>query len=152
MTIAPKAASTTRLAAIAGTNNPRFWDPKIHTNVKASGIKRPLVSRGRQNKKGGHAQVQPEGLPPLCIHLGVKDWEMKHLLDPQGHYNTIMKLFNLYEIPVVVPNVCDTKDKLFHLSEYSEKLTAGLPVAVEIDMYLWTFAPDTKRPTGSRIY
>jgi hypothetical protein len=52
--------------------------------------------------------------------------------------------------------------------EYSKKLTAGLPVVVEVIMqlwlhidlgeikrspcYRWTFAPDRKRPTGSRIY
>lgn len=66
----------------------------------------------------------------------VEDWKMKHLPDPQGHYNTVMELFNLHEIPVVVPNVRDAEGILIHPAEYSEKLTAGLPVTVEVIMRL----------------
>lgn len=48
----------------------------------------------------------------------------------------VMELFNLQEIPVAVPNVRDAKGMLIHPAEYSEKLTAGLPVAVEVVMRL----------------
>ncbi|KAG2131550.1 hypothetical protein BD769DRAFT_1666585 [Suillus cothurnatus] len=83
---------------------------------------------------------------------GVEDWKLMHMPDPQGHYHTVMKIFKLDEIPVVVPNVRDADGVLIHPSEYSQKLKSGQPVAVEVVMRLWTFAPDGKRPTGSRIY
>ncbi|KAG1880594.1 hypothetical protein C8R48DRAFT_767366 [Suillus tomentosus] len=105
------------------------------------------VLKQKFGPKGSAVSSDPDG-----DERGVESWKMKHMPDPHGHYSTVMSLFNLEEIPVVVPDVRDAEGVLIHPADYSKKLTTGLPVAVEVMMRLWTFAPDTKRPTGSRIY
>ncbi|KAG1823151.1 hypothetical protein EV424DRAFT_1538648 [Suillus variegatus] len=83
---------------------------------------------------------------------GVHDWTLKDLKDPQGHFKTVIDLYKLEKVPVTVPNVRDAAGSLIHPSAYSEHFTKAMPVAAEVVMRLWTFAPDNKRPTGSRIY
>ncbi|KAG2150883.1 hypothetical protein DEU56DRAFT_752539 [Suillus clintonianus] len=83
---------------------------------------------------------------------GINEWKLKDMPDPQGHYCTAINLFNLEDIPVVVPNIQDTHGVLIHPLEYSVKIKTAVPVAVEIVLRLWTFGIDDKHPTGSRIY
>ncbi|KIK34066.1 hypothetical protein CY34DRAFT_110421 [Suillus luteus UH-Slu-Lm8-n1] len=83
---------------------------------------------------------------------GVHDWTLKDLEDPQGHFKMVIDLYKLEKVPVMVPNVLDAVGNLIHSSEYSKHFTKPMPVAAEVVMRLWTFVPDNKRPTDSRIY
>ncbi|KAG1876933.1 hypothetical protein C8R48DRAFT_668951 [Suillus tomentosus] len=83
---------------------------------------------------------------------GVHDWKLKDMPDPHGHYRTVMDIFQLENVPVVVPNVRDAEGALIHPAEYSKIFTTAMPVVAEVVMRLWTFAPDGRREKGSRIY
>jgi hypothetical protein len=95
-------------------------------------ISDPSIPEAAEHGQCSHASARIKAdIPP-----GVKDWKMKHLPDPQGHYNMVIDLFNLKEIPVVVPNVRDADGVLIHPVEYSKKQMAGMPVAVKVIMWL----------------
>ncbi|KAG2111343.1 uncharacterized protein F5147DRAFT_772060 [Suillus discolor] len=64
----------------------------------------------------------------------------------------MIDVHGLDDVPVVVPNVWDADRSLIHPSEYSKRLDKGTPVTVEVLLQLWTFGPENKCPTGSRIY
>ncbi|KAG1758976.1 hypothetical protein EV702DRAFT_1208311 [Suillus placidus] len=83
---------------------------------------------------------------------GVHDLKLKDMPDPHGHFQTIMDLFHLENVPVVILNVQDADGALIHPAEYSKIFTTALPVVAEVVMRLWTFAPNGKHETGSRIY
>ncbi|KAG1850155.1 hypothetical protein F4604DRAFT_1934605 [Suillus subluteus] len=103
-----------------------------------------LKDRFALKKTGGGDDV---GVPK-----GVNDWTLKDLEDPHGHFKMVIDLYKLDKVPVMVPNVQDAAGNLIHPSEYSKHFTKAMPVAAEVVTRLWTFAPDNKRPTGSRIY
>ncbi|KAG2051083.1 hypothetical protein BDR06DRAFT_1010636 [Suillus hirtellus] len=81
---------------------------------------------------------------------GVHDWKLKDMPNPHGHYHTVMDIFQLENVPVVVPNVRDAEGALIHPAEYSKIFTTAMPVVAEV--VIWTFAPDGRREKGSRIY
>ncbi|KAG1892004.1 hypothetical protein F4604DRAFT_1912736 [Suillus subluteus] len=103
-----------------------------------------LKDRFASKKTGGGDDV---GVPK-----GVNDWTLKDLEDPHSHFKMVIDLYKLDKVPVMVPNVQDAAGNLIHPSEYSKHFTKAMPVAAEVVTRLWTFAPDNKRPTGSRIY
>ncbi|KAG1788811.1 hypothetical protein EV424DRAFT_1355954 [Suillus variegatus] len=75
----------------------------------------------------------------------VREWRMKDMLSPQGHLQMVMDLYNVDNVPIVVPNVRDAAGGLIHPSEYSKKFRQGSVVAMEVVMCF-------KRLVGSRIY
>ncbi|KAG1765860.1 hypothetical protein EV702DRAFT_1204388 [Suillus placidus] len=66
----------------------------------------------------------------------IGDWKLKDMDDPHGHLRTVMNLYNVDNVPVVVPEVRDAAGALIHPSEYSKKFGKGSPVAVEVVMRL----------------
>ncbi|KAG1781293.1 hypothetical protein EV702DRAFT_1042413 [Suillus placidus] len=83
---------------------------------------------------------------------GVTDWTLKDMPDPQGLYQTAIELYGLEDVPVMVPNIRDAVGVLMHPSEYTQKITGPVPVIVDVNLQLWTFGPDERRPYGSRVY
>ncbi|KAG1769239.1 hypothetical protein EDD22DRAFT_843733 [Suillus occidentalis] len=102
--------------------------------------------------KDKFASKKTTGDDEVGMSKGVHDWTLKGLEDPQGHFKTVINLYKLVKVPVMVLNMLDAAGNLIHPSEYSKHFTKLMPVAAEVVMCLWTFAPDNKRPTGSHIY
>ncbi|KAG1743157.1 hypothetical protein EDD22DRAFT_851518 [Suillus occidentalis] len=82
----------------------------------------------------------------------IADWTLKDMLDPQGLYQTAIELYPIEDVPVVVPNVRDSAGVLIHPSEYTQKITVPVPVVVDVNLQLWTFGPNERRPYGSHVY
>ncbi|KAG2337509.1 hypothetical protein BDR05DRAFT_1004995 [Suillus weaverae] len=82
----------------------------------------------------------------------IDNWSVKDMPDPHGHFQTVKDLYGLDDVPVIVLNVRDTDGSLIHPSEYSKCLDNTTPVAMEVLLQLWTFGPENKHATGSRIY
>ncbi|KAG1888536.1 hypothetical protein F4604DRAFT_1915507 [Suillus subluteus] len=68
--------------------------------------------------------------------VNMHSWTIKDMPDPHGHFQTVMDLYSLDNIPVVVPNVRDADGSLIHPSEYSNQLDNTTPVAVEVLLQL----------------
>ncbi|KAG2134228.1 hypothetical protein BD769DRAFT_1665257 [Suillus cothurnatus] len=89
---------------------------------------------------------------PTRAERGIADWTLKDMPDPQGLYRSAIEHYALEDVPVVVPNVRDAAGLLMHPSEYTQKITGPVPVVVDVNLRLWTFGPDERRPNGSRVY
>lgn len=72
----------------------------------------------------------------LGSRIGVHDWTLKDLEDPQGHFKMVIDLYKLEKVPVMVPNMLDAVGNLIHPSEYSKHFTKPMPVAAEVVMRL----------------
>lgn len=72
----------------------------------------------------------------LTQRTEVREWRMKDMLSPQGHLQMVMDLYNVDNVPIVVPNVRDAAGGLIHPSEYSKKFRQGSVVAMEVVMCL----------------
>ncbi|KAG1754020.1 uncharacterized protein EDB91DRAFT_1077668 [Suillus paluster] len=81
-----------------------------------------------------------------------KDWTMRDLPDPSGHFRTVLNLYNVENVPVVVPNVCDAAGSLIHPTQYGKHFASSQPAVVEVEMRLWIFAPVSKCSTNTQIY
>ncbi|KAG1782948.1 hypothetical protein EV702DRAFT_1040748 [Suillus placidus] len=97
------------------------------------------------DEKGPYPGVIGCGETVLMRETEIRDWKLKDMDDPHGHLRTVMNLYNVDDVPVVVPEVCDAAGALIHPSEYSKKFGKGSPVAIEVVMRF-------KWQTGSQIY
>ncbi|KAG1849507.1 hypothetical protein F4604DRAFT_1687398 [Suillus subluteus] len=70
----------------------------------------------------------------------------------RGLYQYAIQLYGIEDVLVIVPNVRDATGVLIHPSECSQKITAPVPVMVDVNLRLWTFGPDEKRLNSSRVY
>ncbi|KAG2099001.1 uncharacterized protein F5147DRAFT_777523 [Suillus discolor] len=72
---APNSASTGRLAAVAASNNPRFWDPKIHSEQWYDTHSNPFTIQfpAMIEPTGKHSRLDPYFSLPTLKQLKLRD-------------------------------------------------------------------------------